>query len=209
MQRRGRVLVSAVGVVGVVATAFVAGVVVAGSPEEERSAPPEGMSPEQMMEAWQQANAKGEHHEHLKPFIGTFDVKLSFQMMPDTEVFESEGVAEYEWILDERFVQANFKGDSFGMPFTGMAITGYSNATGKYQTVWLDSMGNTMQYAEGTCRNGRVFTYTGTETDPMTRQTHEYRDVVTVHDNDRHTFERFYTGGGDEHRGILIEYTRK
>lgn len=209
MQRRGRALVSAVGAAGVLAAAFVAGVVVAGSPEGERVAPPEEMSPEQMMAAWQQANAKGEHHEHLKAFVGTFDVKVSMQMLPDTDVYESEGVSEGEWILDGRFVKSTFKGESFGMAFEGISITGYANATGKYQTVWLDSMGNSMQYAEGTCRGGRVFTYTGTETDPMTRQTHEYRDVMTVHGHDRHMFERFYKTPDGEHRGIWIEYSRK
>ncbi|MCC5787323.1 MAG: DUF1579 family protein [Phycisphaerales bacterium] len=209
MQRRGRALVSAVGAAGVLAAAFVAGVVVAGSPEGERMAPPEEMSPEQMMAAWQQANAKGEHHEHLKAFIGSFDVKVSFQMLPDTEVYESEGESEGEWILDGRFVRSTFKGESFGVPFTGISMTGYANATGKYQTVWMDSMGNSMQYMEGTCRGGRVFTYTGTETDPMTRQTHQYRDVLTVHGHDRHTFERFYVDGEMEHRGLWIEYTRK
>ncbi len=167
------------------------------------------MDPEEMMAQWESMNAPGEHQEHLKQFVGTFNVKNTMWMAPGTEPVVSTGLATNRMILDGRYLEGEYEGEMEGKPFTGWGLTGYDNMAHKYVSVWADSMSTGVMLSEGQCdKNGTVFTYAGEmDMGPMGKQS--YRMVLTILDKDTHTFEWFDLTGGQNLKTMEMVYTRK
>lgn len=180
--------------------------------DEGRGGQPEGggqMDPEQIMEEYAKLNQPGEHHKLLQPLVGTFNAKMTAEV-PGGEPMEFTGVMTNSWVMDGKFLKQDYKGKIFEDTFSGLGYTGYSTVDKKYQGIWFDSMSTTMYYAEGSVSDdGKTFTTTGKETDPMTGQTAEYKDVTVVTDNDHHTMTRYYITPDGDIQGFAIEYTRR
>ena len=161
-------------------------------------------------EAFMKANQPGEHHAHLKPFVGTFDVEMEVVAAPGAPPDKSKGRQTAQMILDGRYLQSTYSGDMMGMKFTGLSLMGYDLQKKKYFNAWADSMSTALLVFEGSCDPaGKVFTFTGEYDDPMTKRKSKVRHVTTVVTPDKHTFEWFEVGeGGKEHRMMLATYTR-
>lgn len=173
---------------------------------------PGGMDAESMaqMQAWQQFAAPGEHHKHLEPFIGTWDVTVKMWMAPG-EPATSTGVGKSEWMLGGRFVHTTFHGDFMGMPFEGAGLTGYDNLQKKYTSIWVDNMGTYMSVMDGQdSADGKTFTYTGMMPDPMGGPMHKVKEVLRVVSNDEHVMEWWEPGeDGKDTKTMEIVYKRK
>ena len=78
--------------------------------------------------------------DHRQPF---FIRQEGFDawMEPDKPPMESTGACDNTVLLEGRFLQQKCTGDMMGQPFTGIGVHGYDNATKKYVTTWIDSMG--------------------------------------------------------------------
>ncbi|MEM8873057.1 MAG: DUF1579 domain-containing protein [Planctomycetota bacterium] len=170
------------------------------------------MSPEEMamMEAYIEAGMPGEKHEMLSPFVGEWET-TSIMQMPGQEPMESKGTASSAWVMDGRFVQQTYAGNMMGMAFTGMSMTGYDNVTGKYQSVWVDSMSSGMAIAYGTVsEDGKTFTFEGKYADPMTGKMKPYKQELIVESDDRHVFKMYeaMVPGGEMVHTFTIIYDR-
>ena len=106
------------------------------------------------MEAWAELAKPGEKHAALLKSVGTWTVESKHWMAPDAEPTVSKGKAVFTSLLDGRFVKQEFEGEFMGKPFRGIGWSGFNNATGKYEDVWIDTL------------NTGIITMTGAETEP-------------------------------------------
>lgn len=169
------------------------------------------MTPEQMMAAYEAAAAPGAEHKGLQGMAGTWDTVVSAWMPGSTEPFVSNGTSVNTPMFDGRYIQQKYTGEFMGKKFEGLGFTGFNKATGKYEGVWMDSMGGAISYSVGEMApDKKSLIFYGSESDPMTKETLKYKDVVELTDADHHTMTRFYMmPDGSTMKGMEIKYTRK
>ncbi len=180
------------------------------SQEQDKKSDKGGPDPA-MMEAWKKAVAPGSFHAHLKPLEGRWNFATKWRMASEQPWEQSKGAAEYKWILGGRFLQQNLRGEVHeGERYEGMGISGYDNGLKKYTSIWTDNMSTGVMISTGTCdASGKVFTYTGTVTDPFTGQPKKEKSVLRIINDDKHVFEMFSIGpDGKEFQSLVVTYTR-
>ncbi len=152
----------------------------------------------------------GPMHEHLNAFVGEWKAATKFWMEPGGTPEEGEGHSTSTWVLDGRWVMDDYKGEFGGMPFRGMAMTGYDPFKKKYISTWCDSMSTTMMVSEGTYDEAnKVFTYTSKNFDPWMQMETTTKIVISVQSDDKHTMEMYTVmPDGAEFKGLEIVYTR-
>jgi hypothetical protein len=163
-----------------------------------------------MMEAWQKAATPGAPHARLKAMAGTFDAVTRMWMQPGAAPQESKGKSENKLIFDGRFLHQEFKGTMMGQPFTGIGYTGYDNTRKKYVGSWMDSMGTSLTYSDGTADPaGKVLTMGMKVADPVTGKETTNRTVTRIESDAKHVFEMYETApDGKEFKSMEIVYTR-
>jgi hypothetical protein len=162
------------------------------------------------MEAWMKLAQPGAHHEHLAPFVGTWKGKVTMWMGPDQEPMTEETVADVTWLLGGRFLQWRQTGSFGDMPFEGMAIEGYNNGEGHYESVWLDNFGTILLFFTGSCSDdGKHREMTTKFADVVAGGTVDYRTEYQWTDSDHFTYSAFMNKGDGEFRNARIEYERQ
>ena len=193
--------------------ALAAVALVATAPAFAADSPP-AMSAEQqaMMEKMTKAATPGPQHEMLKKMAGEWNAKVKFQMDPSQPWQESQSTSTITVLMDGRYCQEMVSGQMMGAPFNGMGITGYDNVLGKYVSTWIDNMGTGIMTSQGTSdASGKVLTFVGTASDPVTGKPSKVRMVSTIVDDDHHSMDMYSVppGGKKEMKTMTIEYTRK
>jgi hypothetical protein len=180
------------------------------APDKKEGADQKKPSKEEMMAMMMKLGTPGAEHEKLKQFEGTWDADVTIQMDASEQAMNSKGKMINKMILGGRYLQGDFKGEFMGMPFEGMSMTGYDNNKKQYQMGWIDSMSTMMVLSSGTADSaGKVFTFTATVDCPFAGGPQKMRQVLTVVDNDHHTFESYdIYPDGKEWKGMTIKYTR-
>ena len=181
------------------------------APAQEKGEMPE-MTPEMQAEmaAWMKLAQPGAHHEHLAPFVGTWKGKVTMWMAPEQEPMVEWAMADVTWLLGGRFLQWKQTGNFGDMPFEGMAIEGYNNGEGRYESVWLDSFGTILLFFEGSCSdNGKHRTMATKFADVVAGGTVDYRTEYKWIDSDHFTYSAYMNKGGGEFQNMLIEYERQ
>lgn len=171
------------------------------------------MSPEQMkamMDEWAKLNAPAAEHTELAAMVGEWDAEVSAWMDPSMPAMTSTGKMVSEAIFGGRFIKQTYKGAWMGQEFEGLGYTGFNRATGKFESSWMDSMGTALYFMTGDMsEGGKIMTFYGSETDPMTKQTKKLKDVIVWADKNNHVMTRFYVEpDGKETRGMEIKFTR-
>ncbi|MFG0307203.1 MAG: DUF1579 family protein [Phycisphaerales bacterium JB040] len=175
--------------------------------ERAQPADPSEMTPEMMEQMFAEMAEKatpGAAHEKLADSIGHWHVQASFGQ--GEEAMTGTGTMHVKWILGKRYTHADFKLDDFmGQPFHGVAITGYSNYTEQYQSVWMDTMTTHMSAMKGAMEDG-VLTMRGTSMTPMGETPMK---LVTTMEGDTWV-DTFYDGmpDGSWVQSGTITYTR-
>ena len=131
----------------------------------------EEMTPDEqaMMEAYMMAGTPGEQHKVLASQVGEYTTVARSWSAPDAPPVEEKGTATRTMILDGRVMVETYHGTMMGAPFTGQAMTGYDNVSGKYWATWIDSMSTGIMMMQGTCDTDMACTFTGTYNDPITK----------------------------------------
>ncbi len=198
-------------IVGLAAAAVLATAGFAGAQDStKKAAAPAGSDKEKaMMDAMVKAGTPGAEHKKLTDMAGTWDAKVRMWMKPGAPPEESAGVSEATSIMGGRYLEEKFTGMMMGQPFTGQGITGYDNVQKKYVATWADSMSTGIMNSTGRA-DGNKMTMSGQMADPMTGKMSTLKEVMTVTDNDHHTFEMWAPGpDGKVYKMMEIEYTRK
>ncbi len=167
---------------------------------------------EDMLAAMMELAAPDENHELLNAMAGTFDASMTMWMEPGADPSESSGTTSNEWVLGGRFLRGLFVGDFQGMPFEGVAYTGYDRLRDSYVGFWIDNMGTQMMdVSVGTLGDdGKTLTFKRTVIDGMTGGLSELTEITEIIDENRHQFTMWSsTLGGDAFKTLEIVYTRK
>lgn len=78
-------------------------------------------------------------HERLARRAGKYKTAIRFKSKAPTGDLVSEGQAELRMTLDGRFLIDENSGVLMGRNFTGLRMTGYNNATRRYEATWADT----------------------------------------------------------------------
>lgn len=150
---------------------------------------------QQKMQNMMMVGTPGEHHQHMDPLVGEWDMKCTMWMAgPDQPPMVSDGKMVREMILGGRYMTEHFTGNFGGMPFEGHGLTAYCNMRKKYIGLWVDSMSTTVFRETGTCsEDGKVFTMMGENPDPDTggKTMKKTKSIITIMDKDNHKMEAY------------------
>ena len=169
------------------------------------------MDQQAAMEAWMKAATPGDVHAMLAKRAGSWQMKTKMWMQPGQPPMESEGKTRVEMALGGRYSMEWVEGQAWGMPFEGLSILGYDNATHEITNVWYDTMGTMTSISKGKYEGpvGSPFELHGEMTDVASGTVLPYRTVTTFVDDDHVKFEYFMAPpGGEEFLNMLIEYER-
>jgi Protein of unknown function (DUF1579) len=163
-----------------------------------------------MMEAWSKYMTPGEPHKKLASMAGTWDTTVKSWMKPGDPPMESKGTSVSTMILGGRYLEQKFEGTFMDQPFTGIGYTGYDNASKKYVGSWIDSMSTGIMTTTGKEEGANKMSFTGEMDDFMTGKKAQYKQTVTIVDNDHHTFEMWGPDPtGKSYKMMEIQYTRR
>ena len=178
---------------------------------QEGKKPPE-MTPEQKaeMEAYMKAGTPGAPHQLLASTAGNYDLKIKSWSAPGAPPMEESGTATRAMTLGGRVCVEDVTGTMMGMPYTGRGMTGFDNVTGKYWSIWMDTMSTGMMVSEGTCDAQKACTFTGTWNDPVKKGPVKARMTTRWTTPTTEVFEMYGAGkDGKEMKMMEITYTKK
>jgi hypothetical protein len=165
------------------------------------------------MKAWMDFATPGEQHKALAKSDGKWTAETSMWMEPDKPAMTSTGESTNKMILGGRYQMSEHKGSFMGMPFEGVAITGYDNHKKKYVSTWIDNMGTGIMQMEGTWDDGtKTMTMEGKMED-ITREGKycEMKETLKMVDDDHMVMEMYGPDNktGKQYKTMEIKYTRK
>ncbi len=160
--------------------------------------------------AWMDYMTPGPMHEMMAGSVGEWKSINTFWMDPAGEPMVSEGTVIFEMIMGGRYMKSTHKGMVMGMPFTGMMLQAYDNATREFIAIWIDNLGTGMSVSKGTYDEGtKTLKSTGTMIDPMSGKEVYYRQTVQLIDDNHQVVEMFMLEDGKEFKNMVIELTKK
>jgi len=192
-------------------TAAVALLIATSALAQEASKAPE-MTPEQKaeMEAYMKAGTPGAPHQTMASMAGNYDIKVKSWHDPKGPATEEAGTATRKMILGGRVLVEDVNSTMMGSPFTGQGLRGYDNVTGKYWSLWMDSMSTGMMTSEGTCDAKGACTFTGSWNDAVTKGPYKVRMTTRWTSPTTEIFEMYGPGkDGKEMKMMEITYTKK
>ncbi|KAA0211659.1 MAG: DUF1579 domain-containing protein [Ignavibacteria bacterium] len=161
------------------------------------------------MQKWIDYMTPGDMHEYLAKAVGKWNVNATFWMAPDTEPIVNNYTANGEMIFGGRYLMLKQEGNMMGMPFEGMLIEGYDNATKMFNAVWIDNMGTGIAYSTGTINDElNQVTFTGSMIDPMTGEPSNFRQTEKFNNDGSVTVEFYSKIDGVEFLNSRIILTR-
>ena len=168
------------------------------------------MDMQTIMEIYKKAGTPGEPHKIFAKLEGSWTTKTRGWLEPGKPAMESAGTCEQKLILGGHYLQQEYTGDMMGAPFSGINILGYNNHTGKYESVWVDSMSTAIYFFEGfASADGKSITQKCSYDDPA-RGPCIWRSVTKFKDDNTQEFEMFIKPkGGKEEKMMEMTVSRK
>ena len=178
---------------------------VLGQEGEKGQGPEEAAQQQAMMEAMM----PGPVHAALKKQEGDWIAEYAMYM-GGPEPTKSTGTAKNQMILGGRYLRSVHTGEFMGMPFEGIGVTGYDNVKGHIVSTWMDNMGTSITFGEGSFDSASgAMTTKGTMVDPMTKGDMAYRTEAKWVDANTMLFTMYMDMGGQEVKAFDITYKRK
>ena len=139
-----------------------------------------------------QLAAPSEHHERLAPLAGKWKLAVKWRAADGDPWTESQGTAEYQWILGRRFLQESFQYDMSGQTLQWLGVYGFDNYQKQYTAVWFDNMGTNTEFATTQYdARAKAFTFLGEQDDPPTGGKRKFKWIITLESADRVRFESY------------------
>lgn len=161
----------------------------------------------EMMKKWQEYMTPGPVHQQFAKMSGNWKATVTTYM--GGQESKSEGTATYEMILGGRYMKSIFKGNMMGMPFEGMGMDAYDNATHEYISTWYDTFGTGVMVSKGKIDDKtKTVTYWGSAVDPMTGKDQKSKTVMNNTDDNHMSFEMYMVDNGNEIKQMQIDYIR-
>jgi hypothetical protein len=166
------------------------------------------MTEDEMMKAWMETASPDAHHEALAQMAGEWDFTTRSYEAPGEPATVSTGTTVKTMIMGGRYLQEDTQGESFGMPFHGMGLTGYNKTTGKYEWVWFDNMSTALMWGSGTMDGNKLTCYLD-YIDPITKMPMKSKTISTIESKDKHVFTWYNLDGDKDTKMMEVEYVRK
>jgi hypothetical protein len=198
--------------IGISAAVCIAALAVSGvklfAEDPKPASPPSAADQAAMMKAWEAYATPGPEHAELAKGAGEWDAKVE-DLTPGMGNEVSMGTAKSTVIMGGRFLQEEFKGTMMGMPFEGMALTGYDNQRKEYFSTWIDSMGTGIMVSTGKMVGGKM-EMSGDMTCPMQEKPATSKSTIVFESPDKHVMNMTMTAADGSPLGAMrITYTRK
>lgn len=163
----------------------------------------------EMMKKMMENMAPGPVHQSFAKMSGNWKAVVTM-FDPSGKEMKSEGTAVYEMILGGRYLKTSFKSTMMGMPFEGMGLDAYDNATKEYINVWVDNMSTGLMYMKGKQdEKTNSVVYSGSTVDPMSGKEHAMKTVMKMIDDNHQHFTMYMIDGDKEIKQMEIDYTRQ
>lgn len=164
----------------------------------------------QQMKTWMEYMTPGQVHQSMASYAGDWKTENKMWSAPGTEPMVADGFCKIEMFLGGRYLKINYTGNYMGMPFEGLSIEGFDNATEEFNYVWLDNFGTGMVFMKGKYDSKeKTINYKGTMVDPMQKKEVPIRKVVKLLENGNLSRETYSISNGQEFKSMEILYTRK
>lgn len=182
---------------GTILTVSVVALLAAPARTQDKGKEPE-MTAEQKaeMEAYQKAGTPGKEHQALAESVGKYSIKSKSWFEPNGPAVEDTGTSTRSMALDGRVLVEETTCTMIGEPMAGRGMTGYDNVSGRYWSVWTDTMSTGIMVSQGTCDAKRNCAFTGTWNDAVkkgpkkarmtSRWTSPTTEVWEMHGPDKH-----------------------
>ncbi len=168
-----------------------------------------GQEQDESMKKWMEYMTPGKEHEMMGLMKGNWKADLTMFMAPGAEPMKMEATATVEMILGGRYQQMKYSGNMMGMPFEGIGITAFDNATKKFYSSWIDNMGTGLLYCTGTGdEKTGIITQTGDIVDPMTGQPSWFKQETWFDGKDTGWMKMYQKMDGKEFMSMEIKLTR-
>jgi len=171
---------------------------------QPESSPGEIMA--QMAELGKELATPDENHLFLTQLAGEWTTSSTMMGMEPTS-----GSASYEMILGGRFLDGTHEGVVMGIPFQGRLTFGYDTYKHKFVASFIDDLGTSLRYAEGTLdKSGAVLSLWGQMDEWMTDEHDKmvlYR--IQIQSPTSFTFEIHDLALGDESKVIEVQYIKR
>jgi Protein of unknown function (DUF1579) len=163
------------------------------------------------MKAWQDYMTPGAMHKMLAKEIGTWEADVNQWMDPSAPPNKMKATNLVTMSMNGLFQIGNFSADMMGMPMTGQSTTGYDNAKKIFVSSWIDNLGSGMVRMTGNFDEAtKTLHLKGTQTDPMTGNDSEIREVIKWHDENSYTMTMYGAGpDGKEMKFMEGTFNRK
>jgi hypothetical protein len=163
-----------------------------------------------MMAAMRERAKPGAPHALLASLAGTWTTSTRAWMEPGATPMVGTGTCEQRMILGGRFLQQEYSGEMMGVAFTGINILGYDNTSGKFVSIWIDTMNTGIFYFEGSGEaDGETITQQSSYDDPDRGPT-TWRSVTRLVDDNTLQYEMYLTPkGGREEKASEMRLVRK
>lgn len=161
------------------------------------------------MKKWMDYMTPGDQQKKMAKCVGDWKTHSKMWMAPGGDATESDGTCTGEMILGGRYLLMKHKGNIMGMPFEGMSLDGYDNATKMYNSVWIDNMGTGIMYMTGKWNEEKKqIEYTGKMTDPMSGGISDIRSTVKLNEDGTSYMEMFGSDKGKEYKFMELTTSR-
>ncbi len=171
------------------------------------------MTPEQsaQMEKWAAYMTPGKEHAWLAEKVGKWTAQVKFWEAADTEPSVSTVTAEYEMLMDGRYLAEEWAGGIEDMgEFHAMGCTGFDNLTKKYVNVWIDNLGTGIIRGEGTFNPATKTLTWNAESPDFDKNTYKkVKATERIIDANNRIYEQWDTGpDGKSFKNMEITLTR-
>jgi hypothetical protein len=166
-----------------------------------------------MMKAMMDYGTPGKMHQLLASWNGTWTGETTMWDYDGAAPQKSTGTEVNTMIMGGKYQSSKHTGDMMGMPFEGMSITAYDNATKQFVATWIDTWSTGILTMTGNWDEAsKTLTLSGKCPDVCRPGKEcEMREVFTVVDENTHKMEMYGADRktGKEYKVMEINMKRK
>jgi hypothetical protein len=152
-----------------------------------------------------------DEHKFLHKDVGTWDAVMKIFPQEGAAPVESKGSEKNELLPGGMWLISQFKGEVFGVPFTGVGTIGYDPIEKKYVGTWVDSISPHLTVMKGEYDAAKkTMTSIAEVRDFRTGEVTQSKHITRYIDDNTRTFEIHSKEGGDKERKVMeIQYKRR
>lgn len=171
-----------------------------------------GLTREEIMRRSTTAAEPGEMHARLMADVGSWTGTSRSWPSPGAEPMDVPTELTTRPILGGRFIETVLDAEIPGLGhYDGMLVTGYDNAAGEFQSIWIDSVGTTMMTGSGELSDdGRSIGIEFTYFCPVRMRPTRMRQVITQDSDNQRTHRMWGLDIATDREYLMMEavYTR-